>query len=135
MKEEITLRISKKDVIKLLERHYQDRLGKPIKISIKTTKECFGLYETEELVTRISFETKEATMDSILGKIEHTITYTLDESDIKEVLSEHLSEKGYEVTSVRYEQYQDYDRGLYGFNGLTAELKSKGMVRKLVQWK
>ena len=52
---------------------------------------------------------------------------------IKEVLSEHLSEKGYEVTSVRYEQYQDYDRGLYGFNGLTAELKSKGMVRKLVQ--
>ena len=38
MKEEITLRISKKDLIKLLERHYQDRLGKPIKISIKTKK-------------------------------------------------------------------------------------------------
>ena len=131
MREEITLKISKKDLVKLLERHYQDKLGKKIKISITTTKEYVGFYETEELVTRISFETKETMMDEILGKIEHTITHTIDESDIKEVLSEHLKEKGYTVDNVSYEQYQDYDRGSYSFTGVEATLERKAQTRKL----
>lgn len=131
MNEEITLKISKKDLVKLLERHYQDKLGKKIKISITTTKEYVGFYETEELVTRISFETKETMIDEILGKIEHTITHSLDESDIKEVLSEHLREKGYTVDIVNYQQYQDYDRGTYSFTGVEAILERKELTRKL----
>lgn len=131
MNEEITLKISKKDLVKLLERHYQDKLGKKIKISITTTKEYVGFYETEELVTRISFETKETMMDEILGKIEHTITHSINESDIKEVLSEHLREKGYIVDIVNYQQYQDYDRGTYSFTGVEAILERKELTRKL----
>lgn len=131
MNEEITLKISKKDLVKLLERHYQDKLGKKIKISITTTKEYVGFYETEELVTRISFETKETMMDEILGKIEHTITHSINESDIKEVLSEHLKEKGYIVDIVNYQQYQDYDRGTYSFTGVEAILERKELTRKL----
>lgn len=131
MNEEITLKISKKDLVKLLERHYQDKLGKKIKISITTTKEYVGFYETEELVTRISFETKEIMMDEILGKIEHTITHSINESDIKEVLSEHLKEKGYTVDIVNYQQYQDYDRGTYSFTGVEAILERKELTRKL----
>lgn len=131
MNEEITLKISKKDLVKLLERHYQDKLGKKIKISITTTKEYVGFYETEELVTRISFETKETMMDEILGKIEHTITHSINESDIKEVLSEHLREKGYIVDIVNYQQYQDYDRGSYSFTGVEAILERKELTRKL----
>ncbi len=130
MNEEITLKISKKDLVKLLERHYQDKLGKKIKISITTTKEYVGFYETEELVTRISFETKETMMDEILGKIEHTITHSINESDIKEVLSEHLREKGYIVDIVNYQQYQDYDRGTYSFTGVEAILERKELTRK-----
>ena len=121
MREEITLKISK----------YEAKLGKKIKISITTTEECFGLYEIEELVTRIKFETKETMMDEVLGKIEHTIIYSIDESDIREVLSEHLREKGYTVNSVSYEQYRDYDRRLYGFRGIEAKLERKGLERKL----
>lgn len=131
MKEEITLKISKNDLVKLLEKHYEEKLGKKIKISITTIEECFGLYEIEELVTRIKFETKETMMDEVLGKIEHTITYSIDESDIKEVLIEHLRGKGYEVNSVRYQQYRDYDRRLYGFEGIEVKLKRKGLERKL----
>lgn len=131
MNEEITLKISKKDLVKLLERHYQDKLGKKIKISITTTKEYVGFYETEELVTRISFETKETMMDEILGKIDHTITHSINESDIKEVLSEHLREKGYIVDIVNYQQYQDYDRGTYSFTGVEAILERKELTRKL----
>lgn len=131
MREEITLKISKKDLVKLLERHYQDKLGKKIKISITTAKEYVGFYETEELVTRISFETKETMIDEVLGKIEHTITHSIDESDIKEVLSEHLREKGYVVDNVNYMQYQDYDRGSYSFTGIEATLERKGLERKL----
>lgn len=131
MNEEITLKISKNDLVKLLERHYQDKLGKKIKISITTTKEYVGFYETEELVTRISFETKETMMDEILGKIEHTITHSINESDIKEVLSEHLKEKGYIVDIVNYQQYQDYDRGTYSFTGVEAILERKELTRKL----
>ena len=55
MKESIKLKISKNDLIKLLEKYYEEKLGKKIKISITTTEECFGLYEVEELVTRIKF--------------------------------------------------------------------------------
>lgn len=131
MREEITLKISKNDLVKLLEKHYEAKLGKKIKISITTTEECFGLYEIEELVTRIKFETKETMMDEVLGKIEHTIIHSIDESDIKEVLSEHLREKGYIVSSVSYEQYRDYDRRLYGFRGIEAKLERKGLERKL----
>lgn len=131
MREEITLKISKNDLVKLLEKHYEAKLGKKIKISITTTEECFGLYEIEELVTRIKFETKETMMDEVLGKIEHTIIYSIDESDIREVLSEHLREKGYTVNSVSYEQYRDYDRRLYGFRGIEAKLERKGLERKL----
>ncbi len=130
MNEEITLKISKKDLVKLLERHYQDKLGKKIKISITTTKEYVGFYETEELVTRISFETKETMMDEILGKIEHTITHSINESDIKEVLSEHLREKGYIVDIVNYQQYQDYDRGTYSFTGIEATLERTGPIKR-----
>ncbi len=131
MREEITLKISKNDLVKLLEKHYEAKLGKKIKISITTTEECFGLYEIEELVTRIKFETKETMMDEVLGKIEHTIIHSIDESDIREVLSEHLREKGYTVSSVSYEQYRDYDRRLYGFRGIEAKLERKGLERKL----
>lgn len=130
MKESITLKISKKDLVKLLEKYYEDKLGKRIKSSITTTEECFGLYETEELVTRINFETKETMMDEVLCKIEHTITHSIDKSDIKEVLSEHLSEKGYTVDSVSYEQYRDYDRRLYGFRGIEATLERTGLIKR-----
>ena len=70
MKEEITLKISKNDLVKLLEKHYENKLGKKIKISITTTKEYVGFYETEEIVTRIKFETKETMMDEVFGKID-----------------------------------------------------------------
>ena len=55
MKESIKLKISKNDLIKLLEKYYEEKLGKKIKISITTTEECFGHYEVEELVTIIKF--------------------------------------------------------------------------------
>lgn len=131
MREEITLKISKNDLVKLLEKYYEEKLGKKIKISIKTTEECFGLYEIDELVTRINFETKEIMMDEVLGKIEHTITHSIDESDVKEVLSEHLRGKGYTVNTIHYEQYRDYDRRLYGFRGITATLERTGPIKRL----
>ncbi len=131
MKEEITLKISKNDLIKLLKKYYEEKLGQKIKISITTTEECFGLYETEELVTRIKFETKETMMDEVLGKIEHTITHSIDESDVKEVLREHLRRKGYTVNTIRYEQYKDYDRKFYEFSGITAILERTGPIRRL----
>lgn len=131
MKEEITLKISKNDLVKLLEKHYKNKLGKKIKISITTTKEYVGFYETEEIVTRIKFETKETMMDEVFGKIEHTIIHSIDESDIKEVLSEHLREKGYIVDSISYDQYKDYDRKFYDFRGIEATLKRKALTKKL----
>ena len=135
MKESIKLKISKNDLIKLLEKYYEEKLGKKIKISITTTEECFGLYEVEELVTRIKFETKETMMDEVLGKIEHTITHSLDESDIKEVLSEHLRSKGYTVDTINYEQYRDYDRRTYGFRGIEATLERTGPIKRFKLWK
>lgn len=70
-------------------------------------------------------------MDEVLGKIEHTITHSIDESDVKEVLSEHLRGKGYTVNTIHYEQYRDYDRRLYGFRGITATLERTGPIKRL----
>ena len=85
--------INGENLLQILKYYY---LKEGAEVSISTKKERIGYYEIESCVTKISVKRK----INIYG-VENTITEILDETQLKEVLSEVLSENGIEVQSLQ----------------------------------
>lgn len=84
--------INENNLLQILKSYY---LKEDADVSISTKKENIGYYETESCVTKILVKRK----INISG-VENTIVETLDENELKGILSEVLFETGIEVESL-----------------------------------
>ncbi len=131
----ISMEINKTDLLEMLSTYYSEKLGKEVNVKAKATSSLkgYGMGEYTSIDIEIYFEREES-----IGNIKIKIKTSLTEEDVKSALNEIIEKLNYSIESVNYKagtrtvgDFRDeYEEGY--FNGVTLNLRQKGIERKLI---
>ncbi len=130
----ISMEINKTDLLKMLSTYYSEKLGKEVNVKANVTSSLNGYgREYSSTDVEIYFEREES-----IGNIKIKIKTSLTEEDVKSALNEIIEKLNYSIESVNYKagtrtvgDFRDEYEEAY-FNGVTLNLRQKGIERKLI---
>ena len=114
MKNDIKLDLTSEELKGILEEYYSKVLNKNVSLKIHAEKRVEE-YCCDSISVNMTFVAKER-----IGSREVDITYTIEQKDIEEVMSELLKEKEYEVGRIDYKVNRQ--NGLYLLTNVTINL-------------
>lgn len=114
MKNDIKLDLTSEELKGILEEYYSKVLNKNVLLKIHAEKRVEE-YCCDSISVNMTFVAKER-----IGSREVDITYTIEQKDIEEVMSELLKEKEYEVGRIDYKVNRQ--NGLYLLTNVTINL-------------
>ncbi len=129
------IRFTKEEILDLLKKYYKEKENVDVDVSVSVTQGRVGLYETIECAVRFIVKKTINILD-----YEKSVTITLCEDEVCDIINKILNSTIYTVTSLKYDagilhrpvgcydnmEYQPY------FNGIIANIKLKEQkARKL----